>query len=270
MNEIKITNPDKMIFAKAKITKIDVIEYYIDVANLMLPFVNNRPLAVIRCHGGIENECFFKKHPTNDRDFVQTFMDGDEEYFYISSPEELVFQVQSGTLEFHLWGSRVESLEKPDLMVFDLDPDEKLSLEKLASAVLKVKTLLEELGLKSFLKTSGGKGYHVVVPFDKQKSWKGFYDFARQVALLAENKWPQIFTTNIKKSERKGKIFLDFLRNNRGSTCVAPYSLRARENAPISLPIAWEDLQKIRPNEVTIKNYKKYLNSSWKDFFKVR
>ena len=266
--EIKITNPEKILFPKQKIKKMDVINYYIDISKVMLPFVKDRPLSVIRCHEGIKGECFFKKHPASDK-YVHSFMDGDEEYFYIKSVEELAIQAQMGTLEFHTWGSALPKLEKPDVMVFDLDPDEKLSLENLRERVMKVKSVLDELNLQSFLKTSGGKGYHIVLPFKSSKGWESFYDFSKNVATYIENKWPKDFTTNIRKDERKGRIFVDYLRNNRSSTCVAPYSLRAREGAPISFPIKWVDLEKIKPNEINIKNYKKYLNNSWNNFFKI-
>ncbi len=267
MEKIKITNPDKILFNKGKIKKMDVINYYIDVSSLMLPFVENRLLSVIRCHGDNDNECFYKKHPSNDKDMVKIKKVNGEEYFYINTQKELVYQVQMGTIEFHPWGSFVKSLSKPNMMVFDLDPDEKLSLEKLRDAVLKVKSVLDELNLISFLKTSGGKGYHIVVPFKESSSWNVFYAISKKVAEFVEGKWPNIFTTNIRKSERKGKIFVDYLRNNKGSTCVAPYSIRARDNATVSMPISWKDIHKIKPNEITIKNYKKYLNNSWEDFF---
>lgn len=270
MEEIKITNPNKIIFSKEKITKLDVINYYIDVANLMLPYVSNRLLSVIRCHEGVEGECFYKKHPTNDKNMVNIKKIKGEEYFYIKDIEQLIYQVQMGTIEFHLWGSLASNLNKPNIMVFDLDPDEKLSLIKLREAVLKVKSVLDDLNLISFLKTSGGKGYHIVVPFVETKDWESFYNFSQKIAELVESKWSKTFTTNIRKSEREGKIFVDYLRNNKGSTCVAPYSIRARENATISFPIEWENLSRIAPNEITIKNYKKYLNNSWGNFFKIK
>ena len=269
MKQIPITNPNKIVYPKQKIKKIDVINYYIEVGEFMMPFVENRLISVIRCHDTIEGECFFKKHPTQDKNMVKIKKVKGEEYFYINEISELVYQAQMGTIEFHTWASDVKNFSKPNVMVFDLDPDEKLELKKLRDAVTKTKSVLDELGLTSFLKTSGGKGYHIVVPFCQSKSWQSFYDFSKQVALILENKWKNIFTTNIKKSERKGKIFVDYLRNNRGSTCVAPYSLRVRAGAPISFPIAWEDLDKISPNEINLKNYKKYLNNSWEKFFKI-
>lgn len=267
---VEISNPDKILFPKDKITKLDVINYYVEVSHLMLPYLKNRLLSVIRCHDGVKSECFFKKHPSNEKDMVHKYMDEDKEYFYIVSQTELIYQAQMGTMEFHPWGSSITKINNPNMMIFDLDPDKKLPLVKLRDAVKKVKSILDELNLVSFLKTSGGKGYHIVVPFSSTKNWKTFYEFSQKISIYAEQKWPEIFTTKIKKIERKGKILLDYLRNNRGSTCVAPFSIRARENAPISMPISWKNLNEIKPNEVTIKNYKKYLNNAWKNFFEIQ
>ena len=236
----------------------------------MLPFLEKRLLSVLRCHSNIKEDMFFKKHPTNDKNMVNIFLDKDNEYFFIKSKEELIYQVQMGTLEFHTWGSNVAEVEKPNYMVFDLDPDGELEIDKLRDGVMCLKSILNELKLKSFLKTSGGKGYHIVLPFSSTKNWQSFYDFSKQIALIVESKWPKEFTTNIKKIERKKKIFIDYLRNNRGSTCVAPYSVRARDNAPISMPIFWNDLFRIKPNEINVKNYKDYMNDSWNDFFQIK
>ncbi len=266
MTQIQITNPDKIVFPKQNIKKLDVIEYYLEVSELMLPYLKNRPLSAIRCHDGIQGECFFKKHPTSDKN-VEIFNHGGEEYFYIKNSAQLAYQAQMGTLEFHTWCSTVNKFSHPDIMVFDLDPDEELPVDRLRDAVKKVKSVLDELNLKSFLKTSGGKGYHIVLPFKRTKDWDSFYAFSKNVASVIESKWHSEFTTNVRKAERKGKIFIDYLRNNLGSTCVAPYSLRAREGAPISMPIAWKELNKITPAEVNIKNYKSYLGDGWKDFF---
>lgn len=268
MEEIKITSPDKIIYPKDKITKLDVVNYYVSVAKIMLPFVKDRLLSVVRCHEGIDKDCFFKKHPNADTN-VHIKKDGNEEYFFIKDELELVNQVQLGTLEFHTWASEVQKLEKPNVMVFDLDPDENLSHSNVVDAVEKVKNVLDELSLQSFLKTSGGKGYHIVVPFEDVKNWDTFYAFSKLIAELVESKYSKIFTTNVKKAERHGKIFVDYLRNSRGATCVCPYSLRARDNASISMPIAWDNLDKIKPNEVTIKNYEKYINNSWQNFFSL-
>lgn len=269
---IEITNPKKVVYKKLNITKLDVIKYYEKVAERMLPFVANRPLSVIRCHGGVDGECFFKKHPTTEKEMVKTFFKNGEEYFYISTIKEIVFQAQMGTIEFHTNGATVKKLENPNIMVFDLDPDEKLSLNKLRDGVTKLKEVLDQIGIKSYLKTSGGKGYHIVIPFYKCKDWKTFSAFSQNVAILCEKKYPNLFTTNIRKTSRKGKIFIDYLRNDKGSTCVGPYSLRARETGGISIPIKWSDLYKIEPNDVTILNYSKFLKRAdpWRDFFNTK
>ena len=268
---IEISNHEKVVYKKLNITKRDVAKYYAKVADRMLPFVANRPLSVVRCHGGVGGECFFKKHPTTEREMVKTFLKGGEEYFYIISEKEIVFQAQMGTIEFHTNGASVKQLEKPNVMVFDLDPDEKLSLDKLRESVSCLKEVLDDVGLESFLKTSGGKGYHIVVPFKSSMGWNMFSTFAENVALLAEKKYPKMFTTNIRKASRKGKIFIDYLRNDKGSTCVAPYSLRARESCGISMPIKWNELYKIAPSDITILNFAKHIKKvdPWKDFFNV-
>lgn len=249
---IEISSPDKIIFPKCKITKLDVVKYYEKIAPIMLQHIQNRPLSVIRCHKNI-SETFFKKHPNFKTPHTKTFTRDGEEYFYIDSIEGIIEQAQLGTLEFHTSGCFVQDLEKPNLMVFDLDPDEDLEIKNLRQGVLHLKEILDELKLPSHLKTSGGKGYHIVVPFSKGKSWKEFTDFSKNVALLLEAKHPTLYTTNIRKKERKNKIFIDYLRNDAHSTCVCPYSLRARENAPISMPIKWSELNKIAPNQITIK-----------------
>jgi len=266
MKELKVSNPQKVLYPADNVTKLDVINYYIDVAKLMMPFVANRLLSVIRCHDDINQNCFFKKHPTNDKDMVKIKHLKNETYFYLDNIGQLIYQVQMGTLEFHIGASYIQKFNRPNIMVFDLDPDGDLNLNKLKDGVLKVKSILDQLQLKSFLKTSGGKGYHIVVPFTQAKNWQAFATFAEQIAKITEQSWPELFTTNIRKSERRGKIFIDYLRNSKNASCVAPYSLRARNGAPISFPMRWQDLNRIKPNTVTIKNYKQYLNNAWSNF----
>ena len=269
---VEITNPEKIIYNKLQIKKIDIVNYYNNVAEKMLPYVKNRPLSLIRCHNGVDGECFFKKHPSTEKDLVKTFTKNGEEYIYITTAKEIVFQAQMGSLEFHTSGATVANLEKPNIMVFDLDPDEKMPLDKLREGVECLKEVIDDVGLKSYLKTSGGKGYHIVIPFLESSSWEVFSTFANNVALIAEKKYPKIFTSNIRKENRKNKIFIDYLRNSEGSTCVCPYSLRARESASISMPIKWSELYKIAPNDINILNYKKFLKrvDPWKGFFEQK
>lgn len=254
--EIEISHPERIV--DKNIRKIDIIKYYEFISPLILPFLNNRPVSEIRCHNGLK-DAFFRKHHNNT-----------DELMYVKDKKSLILECQNGTIEFHTYGYNSKS-NRPNIMIFDLDPDDKLSLKKVRQGVLDLKTILDKLNLKSFLKTSGGKGYHVVIPFSKVKSYKKFELFAKKVALLMEKTWPDLYTTNIKKDARNEKIFIDYLRNKKSATCIAPYSLRARENLPISFPIAWEDLNKFTPNKVNIKNIKRYLsNNVWTEFFKVK
>lgn len=270
--DIEITHPDKIVFLKSKIRKIDLVNYYKDIYLKMKPYLDNRLLSVIRYH--IEkNQKFFKKHPDNEiveKFYIKKPKIEENLYFYISSKKQLINQIQLGTIEFHLWGSKVTNINSPDILVFDLDPDENISIDKLRKAVKTLKNVLDILGLKSFLKTSGGKGYHVYVPIKKCASYKKLENFSKKVAILLETKNPSLYVTTVSKEKRKGKIFIDFLRNKKGATCVCPYSLRIRDTATISFPISWKDLDTIKPNQITIKNYKKYLKTSpWSNFFKI-
>jgi len=274
---VSISNPDKLIFDEPRLTKLDLIRYYEAVAERMLPFISNRLLTAIRCPKGVSNACFYKKHPGpgSKEIIIMPVMTDDgqtEDYFYIDSVSGLIEEAQMGTVEFHVWGSRVESLEMPDIMVFDLDPDEGLEADRVRQGVLDVKSILDALSLKSYLKTSGGKGYHVVVPFEPAVNWELFSDFAKKVALVMEQKWPDRYTSNVRKSKRSGKIFIDWMRNSRAATSVAPYSLRARKGARVSMPIGWDELDFVAPDDITIKDALERIKGEdpWKGFFENR
>ena len=271
---IRITNPDKVIFDDPKTTKSDVIRYYAQVAPRMLPYVSRRVLSIVRCPKGIAQTCFYKKHPGPDSKGVVTIPistgSGEaEDYFYIENTAGLVSEAQMGTLEFHTWGSRVDDLERPDIMVFDLDPDEGMDLATVRQGVRDIKGILSELSLRSYLKTSGGKGYHVVVPLQPAVSWDAFHQFARRVAEVMEAKWPDRYTSNVRKARRAGKIFIDWIRNGRGATSIAPYSIRARKGAGVSMPILWEELDTVAPDGVHMAEALTRIagDDPWKDFF---
>ena len=271
---IKISNPDKVIFEEPEITKGDVIRYYAQAAERMLPYVSHRVLSIVRCPKGISQTCFYKKHPGPGSKGIVTIpvvgSDGEtEDYFYIEDRSGLIAEAQMGTLEFHTWGSRVDELEKPDIMVFDLDPDEGMDLSRVRQGVRDLKNILAELSLNTYLKTSGGKGYHVVVPLKPAVAWKEFHDFARRVAEVMEQKWPDRYTSNVRKAKRTGKIFIDWIRNGRGATSIAPYSLRARKGAGVSMPIAWEELDTVAPDGVNMAEALRRIggNDPWQDFF---
>lgn len=268
---IKISNPDKILFDDDRITKADVIRYYDKVSVMMLPYTENRLLSIVRCPKGIAEACFYKKHPGPGSKAIKTMKAEEDggEYFYIDNPEGLIAEAQMGTLEFHAWGSQINNLEHPDMMVFDLDPDEGMELKTVREGVKNLKGVLDGLSLPCYLKTSGGKGYHVVVPFMPAPSWEVFHGFARRVAEVMEKKWPERYTPNSRKIKRGGKIFIDWMRNGRGATSIVPYSLRARKGARVSMPIRWEELDKIAPDGITMKEAVKRLDAQdpWAGFF---
>ena len=240
---VRITNPGKLLFEDPPITKEDVVRYYARVADRMLPYAGGRILSIVRCPRGAGSACFFKKHPGPSTPGVRTVSTpasggGDELYFYVEDAVGIVSEAQMDTIEFHVWGSRVATLEQPDTMVFDLDPDKGLALEQVRQGVRDLKGILDDLGLKTFLKTSGGKGYHVVVPFEPAASWDAFHDFARRIAQVMAEQWPDRYTSNVRLAKRTGKVFIDWMRNGRGATSIAPYSLRARSGARVSMPLA--------------------------------
>lgn len=254
---IEITHPERIIYPKEKITKLDVVRYYEKISKKIMPFLKNRLVSEIRCYTNF-SEKFYKKHPQKNA-LVESFYVGKKskqnEYFYINSKKQLISEVQLGAVEFHIWNSRIIDINHPDLMIFDLDPDENLPLTKLREGVMLLKKILTKLKLKCSLKTSGGKGYHIFVKVNNMTT-KKVANLSKQIAVLLEEKYPNIFVTNMSKENRKNKIFIDYLRNKRGATCVAPYSLRLRENAPISVPIPFSQLNKIAPSQINLLNYK--------------
>lgn len=271
---IKISNPDKVMFEDTVTTKVDVVQYYAKVSERMLPYVSHRILSIVRCPKGISQTCFYKKHPGAGSKGIITIpittSSGEiEDYFYIENTPGLISEVQMGTLEFHTWGSRVDELEKPDVMVFDLDPDEGMDLSRVRQGVLDIRSILNELSLNSYLKTSGGKGYHVVVPLKPVVTWDAFHDFAKRVAEVMEQKWPDRYTSNVRKAKRTDKIFIDWIRNGRGATSIAPYSIRARKGARVSMPIAWDELDTVAPDGITMADaiLRARGNDPWKGFF---
>lgn len=271
---VAISSPSKIVFENPAVTKEEVVRYYETVAQRMLPYVKNRILSVVRCPKGVDEPCFFKKHPnhTGKGIGVCDIQSSDKEWkecFYIQDDAGLISEAQMGTLEFHMWGSLVGTVEKPDFMVFDLDPDEGMDIKDIRQGVKDLKQILDELSLVSYLKTSGGKGYHVVVPFKPSVSWDQFASFSKSIVEVMEKKWPERYTSNIRKNNRKNKIFIDWLRNGRGATSVAPYSLRARDGAKVSMPIRWDELNKIKPNDIDMNKAVRRLKKDdpWADFF---
>lgn len=260
---ITITNPSKKIIGN--ITKQQIYSYYEKIAPRMMPYLENRLISTIRAPYGTTKEVFYKKHLENSHGFLEKLGN----YYYILDTIALLSEVQMNSYEFHIWGSNASKNNYPNMMVFDFDPDEKLPLKTLRLGIKYLKEILDNLNLKSFLKTSGGKGYHIVIPFRTKITWKKFYKISEDIANILVNTYPDIFTTNIRKENRHNKIFIDYLRNQKSATSVAPYSIRLKKNAPISMPISWQELDKIKPNEITINNVFKRLKKKdpWEDYF---
>ncbi|ATE66580.1 DNA ligase D [Rhizorhabdus dicambivorans] len=247
-SDVKITNPDRVIFPEAKVTKGDLAGYYRTIAPLILPWLAHRPVSLVRCPQGRGKQCFFQKHDSGSfGDHVHHVpireKDGQtEDYLYLDDAAGILACVQMGTIEFHIWGSRVQDIEKPDRMIFDLDPDVGLDFADVKKAAKDIRTMLADIGLVSFPMLSGGKGIHVVVPLRPEAEWPVVKDFSHRFAEALAQAEPERFVANMAKAKRVGRIFIDYLRNQRGATAVVPYGARARENAPVAVPIGWEEL----------------------------
>ncbi|MBB6505947.1 bifunctional non-homologous end joining protein LigD [Sphingomonas endophytica] len=248
-SRIKVTNRDRVIFPEGKITKGQLADYYAAIAGIMLPWAGHRPISLVRCPQGRARQCFFQKHDAGSfGDTVHQVpireKDGStENYLYVEDADGLVACVQMGTIEFHGWGSRVDALERPDRMVFDLDPDEGLGFEETKRAAVHLKEQLAELGLVSFPLLSGGKGVHVVVPLTPRAEWPAVRDFAERFARALAHADPERFVAVMSKAKRKERIFIDYLRNQRGATAIMPYAARARAGAPVAAPVSWTELR---------------------------
>ena len=248
---ITITHRDRLLFADTSITKGDLADYYTAVAPLMLPFAGDRPISLVRCPQGRARTCFFQKHDAGSfgaqvhRVAIRDNDGAADDYLYVNDMAGLIACVQMGAIEFHGWGSSVATLEQPDRLVFDLDPDADLSFAATKSAAEYLKVQLAELGLTSFPMLSGGKGVHVVVPIAPDADWPTVKSFAERFAQALAAAEPDRFVATMSKAARKGRIFIDWLRNQRGSTAVMPYSVRARAGAPIAAPVSWTELRHI-------------------------
>jgi bifunctional non-homologous end joining protein LigD len=245
---VKVSNRERVIFPESGQTKGDLADYYQAIAPLMLAVAANRPISLVRCPQGRGKKCFFQKHDSGS--FGQAVKHvpivekdgGAEDYLYVDSAEGLLSCVQMGTIEFHGWGSKADAVELPDRMIFDLDPDEGLDFKAVKTAARHIHDRLADIGLTSFAMLSGGKGVHVIAPLTPGHSWDTHKDFARRFAEALSLAEPDRFVANMSKAKRVGKIFIDYLRNQRGATAVVPYSARARAGAPVAVPIAWGEL----------------------------
>jgi len=258
---IKISSRERVIFPGDNLTKGDLADYYLATAPIALPWLANRPISLVRCPQGRARQCFFQKHDAGSFGEQVHHVDVREKdgsvepYLYVEDADGMMACVQMGTIEFHGWGSLVADIEKPDRLVFDLDPDEGLDFEAVKKAAADLKDHLADIGLTSWPLLSGGKGVHVVVPLVPKAEWPEARSFCERFARALSEAEPERFTANLKKVNRKGKIFIDYLRNQRGSTAVLPYVARAREGAPVAAPVTWSELRDIdSPKHFSIRD----------------
>ncbi|WCQ89297.1 non-homologous end-joining DNA ligase [Sorangium sp. Soce836] len=277
---VRLSHPDRVLYPAQGITKRELALYYESVAGWMVPQVKGRPLTLVRCPEGTESECVYMKHakvwgPSALRRVTIQEKTKAGEYLVADSAEALVSLAQMGILEIHTWNSTTSRLEKPDRVVFDLDPDPSVAWERVIAAALLLRDRLAELGLESFVKTTGGKGFHIVVPLTPSSGWDECLAFTKALAGDIARRDPEGYTIAVSKAQRKGKIFIDYLRNTRGATSVAAYSTRARPGAPVSAPLSWDELgPEMRSDRFTLRSLPERLASlredPWAGYGEVR
>lgn len=277
---VTITHPDRVLYPEQGVTKLDLAKYYEAVADWVLPYVTNRPLTLVRCPSGRAGACFYQKHmkdtlPDGLRSVTIQEKDKADEYVVVDDLAGLVSLVQMSVLEIHPWGARADQIEKPDLIVFDLDPGPGVEWDDIVTGARLLRKRLDGAKLNSFVRTSGGKGLHVVVPLKPGGSWEDVKEFARAFAQAVAHDDPRRYIATASKAKRKGKIFVDYLRNSRGATAIASYSTRARAGAPVAMPLDWKELSKVKSgDQYTVFNAVRRLGTlrkdPWESFFKLR
>lgn len=277
---VRLTHPGRVLYPEQGVTKLDLARYYEDIQDWVMPYIARRPLTLVRCPEGRHKECFYQKHLAKSlaKNVPRTpFKEsrGVKEYAYVDDISHLVSLVQSGVLEFHPFGSQIDDIEHPDMMVFDLDPSPGVPWSEMLHTARELHERLDSLGLHGFLRTTGGKGLHIVVPLEPKADWEQVKNFSQAVSELHAKDDPKRLTTNMSKSKRKGKIFIDYLRNARGATAIASYSARAREGAPVAVPLRWDELGAgLSPDRYNVGNLRRRLGAlkadPWEDFFDAR
>jgi bifunctional non-homologous end joining protein LigD len=277
---VSVSHPDRVMFPDAQLTKADIAQFYERISDWIMPHVEGRPLTLVRCPEGLSGECFFMKHskvwapPALRRVAIQEKTKVGQ-YLIAETPAALVSLVQMDVLEIHTWNSRIDKVDEPDRIVFDIDPGTQVPWKKVIESARLVRQMLETLGLESFPKTTGGKGLHVVVPIVPRTDWKECLEFSRALAEAIERHDPDQYTTAFAKAGRERKILIDYLRNNRTNTSVSAFSTRAREGAPVSIPIRWEELTPaLKPSAWTVLTAERRLSSlrrdPWRDYWTTK
>lgn len=276
---VRFTSPERVVYPDVGLTKLELAEHYLRAAPFLLPHLLSRPVTMIRCPDNYQ-QCFFQKHIDKAAHYegvTPVWLKEDRGrglYASIDNPRGLIALVQLGVVEFHTPGIRADKLTHPDRFILDLDPDPTVAWPAVVEAAVAVRDLLQELGLKSFVKTTGGKGLHIVAPIRRTQTVAQVLEFTQALAGLFEQAAPKRYTTNVSKAQRTGKILLDYLRNAPGATAVEVFSARARPGAPVAVPIAWEELGESDATTFNVRNTKERLASQradpWEDFFEIR
>jgi bifunctional non-homologous end joining protein LigD len=277
---VSISHPDRVLYPEQGLTKQELAEFYETIADWILPHISNRPLTLVRCPSGREGDCFYQKHLTHSLPEALRGITIQErgkiaQYVVLDNLPGLISLVQMGVLEIHPWLASADQLEKPDRIIFDLDPGPGVTWEQIVTAAREVRERIERFKLQSFVQTSGGKGLHVVIPLAPQKPWDEVKAFAKALAQDMTEENPTAYIATASKAKRKGKVFIDYLRNSRGATAVSPYSTRARQSAPLATPLRWDELSHLdSANYYTVSNIGRRLsalkNDPWDDFFSIR
>lgn len=278
---VRITSPDRVLYPEQGVTKEALASYYARIGDWILPHLLGRPLSVVRCPRGRDEKCFFQKHLGEGWPEQVYGIDVEEKegevvpYIGVRDLQGLVSLVQFGVLEIHPWGSREDRLDRPDRLVFDLDPGPGVRWDAIVEAARRLRDLLVGVGLESFVRTTGGKGLHVVCPIRRRTSWDDAKAFAHTVAERLREEFPDRFVTNVRKNLRHGKILVDYLRNARGATAVASYSARARPGAPVAANLSWSELDTVlSSNAYTVDSLPRRLSAlrsdPWERLFEVR
>ena len=273
---VRVTSPDRILFDELGLTKEALARYYEAVCEFLLPDLKNRPLSLVRCPQGPDEGCFYQKHidKTWSEEIERVTLpesDGEGIYAVANSLPAVIGLVQKGVIELHVWGATTRDIAKPDRMIFDLDPDPAVPWREVMAAARLTRDLLADLGLESFVKTTGGKGLHVAVPLAPRHDWDEVKAFSRAVAERMVGDSPQRFLSKASKKDRAGKIFIDWLRNSPGATAVAAYSVRARQGATVSTPLQWDELGgRLKPTTFHAGNLARRLQGlrtdPWKTF----
>ncbi|MGQ0545886.1 MAG: non-homologous end-joining DNA ligase [Betaproteobacteria bacterium] len=262
--QLTITHPDRLVWPSLEIRKIDLVRYVEEIGEWFLPHLRNRPLTLVRCPDGAEAKCFYQRHER-----------GSKRYMHLTTLEAVLRAVQNGAVEFHTWGASLPDAKHPDRITMDLDPGPDISWLQLSEAAQLTRTLLEKLGLKCFLKTTGGKGLHVVAPLGPRLGWDEVKAFTKKVAEFLVRAQPELFVANMSKAKRGGKVFVDYLRNAETASAVAAFSPRARQDAGVSTPVSWEELgRKDIRRQFTVKSVPRRLKrlraDPWADYAKTK